>query len=1275
MPNYDRSGTLRFNFAGMNSVQPPDAMPGSKYPLAINARAYLKDALTPRLPQGSNLLPGPLPNLVHSLHRMDDTTPQPIPVTPFGPDAAGTGTDVSFPGQVWSNPGNITIEDGNYATVSVSGSTTSAGPNGPTVASLSGLGNTWANPNNIFSQDGVYAVTTLFDGDASRNINGSTYGFAIPSTATITGIVLTAYVNKTGGPTTHLAIFGLQLTKAGVATGTTRGTGTLPAGVSTYTFGSSVDLWGTTWTPADINNAGFGFTLRAESVLNAGTVGVDFVSIQVFYTIPGTVSISDLLQGTSFGFAFPGGDIVSGFLVEIKGFQTGPGSLTVQMLKAGVLVGATKNITLPGANAFVSLGGSYDLWGATWLPADVNNANFGVSIQAANTGTASQFNIDFVRITAYGYPPGSFAGFVLIEGATDKVYVGNTQVASGMSGKRLAMVPFRPSTSVSPWMYIGDSNKLIKIRSDMTTYKTGIQEPQFPAVAADSGAGPITATGMIYAYKYRSSATGAVSNPSPTAFTSTYNPAAKNVLVTCTASADPQVDLIDVYRFGDVLDFTYVTTISNAAPTFIDTLSAVAIANNPLMQFDDFEPFPSIDTPKKGTCTIAAGVLSGTVNLTQTGGDTFNQRWLGGTIISVTPVGGGAAQPTNLILFARPTGANTLVAQIQPVGTALAPGAYNFTITQPILAAQPLPAFWGPTDNSAFMFACGDPLRPGTLYFTKGNNPDSAPDTNSLELTSPAEPLIGGCIVGGIALVLSGERGWLIYPNFAQATATIVGVVGSPFNTVPSISDRGLFTKEGICTDGGGNAYYIAKDSIRKSPMGTGSQSITDDDLYNLFPHEGNQQQIYVIAGISVYPPDYSQPDGMALRFSQGYVYFDYIGIDNNRYTLAFDTVNDAWSVDQYASVATIHADNPGAFISPGPDVPLGPLVGCVDGTVRQLSSTGNEANVNMTVLTPAYDAGDQRATKHFGDIYMETTTPIGVTGNFGLALWSDRYSTQQLAALSPATIPASAGIRVGSVLELNNGDGVYARDLGMVITCPINDVGSILHLAQPSTVLQPETIGMRATDWYGSDTPNAKFVQGLIIEADTANVPKQIVIQSGDDQSVVALAEVGSGIAFNGRMKIAFSTASPFIAHTYRLKSLDTVPWRVWSVDWVTVPCPELCQEWHTEAMSHGLKGYQHLGDMNIAHISTTDLILTLVPDQGPPQIVVIPNSSGQQIKTVVTIPAFKFKLVQYGFSSPQPFRLWKEDIEVGVKQWGDAGPYQILRPFGGESAPGAEV
>jgi hypothetical protein len=74
-------------------------------------------------------------------------------------------------------------------------------------------------------------------------------------------------------------------------------------------YGNSTDLWGTTWTPADINNTGFGAVLSVFNTrsFGAATATVDFMRITVTYTLPGslnwyTVSSGGTLIGSGASF-------------------------------------------------------------------------------------------------------------------------------------------------------------------------------------------------------------------------------------------------------------------------------------------------------------------------------------------------------------------------------------------------------------------------------------------------------------------------------------------------------------------------------------------------------------------------------------------------------------------------------------------------------------------------------------------------------------------------------------------------------------------------------------------------------------------------------------------------------------------------------------------------------------------------------------------------------------------------------------------------------------
>ena len=163
-----------------------------------------------------------------------------------------------------------------------------------------------------------------------------------------------------------------------------------------------------------------------------------------------------------------------------------------------------------------------------------------------------------------------------------------------------------------------------------------------------------------YRYVYRSSATGATSNPSPESSSESV-PVTANT-VTSLWSNDPQVDVVDYYRIDSVTaSFTYVATgpNDNAGNPFTTPGTNTPISDSlldtelgtQLLNYDNFEPFPSIDLPQKGVCNVSGGVITwvsgGAIGGSATG---FNPRWLAGTVIII-----GSPTSLSYVLIARPT--------------------------------------------------------------------------------------------------------------------------------------------------------------------------------------------------------------------------------------------------------------------------------------------------------------------------------------------------------------------------------------------------------------------------------------------------------------------------------------------------------------------------------------------------------------------------------------------------------------------------------------------
>ena len=152
---------------------------------------------------------------------------------------------------------------------------------------------TWSNLANLFSTSSFSNASLPYYLPLpvrSYYIVGQGFGFSIPVGATINGIVVTlqssAVDNTQSGGARDYSI---KIVKNNTITGNDKSTLTL-INLGTFanrTYGSSTDLWGTTWTAADINNSNFGIAYSAElttSPKGTVTVQVRNLRITVHYT-------------------------------------------------------------------------------------------------------------------------------------------------------------------------------------------------------------------------------------------------------------------------------------------------------------------------------------------------------------------------------------------------------------------------------------------------------------------------------------------------------------------------------------------------------------------------------------------------------------------------------------------------------------------------------------------------------------------------------------------------------------------------------------------------------------------------------------------------------------------------------------------------------------------------------------------------------------------------------------------------------------------------------
>jgi hypothetical protein len=990
------------SFKGIDLTSPLNRMPGGRVAMAENVRAYIEGGFTLR-----NALSNPLivvDSSIHTLARMNDTTPagpdsgycyiigtdsgsvfvnnvkvasgqtgDPISIIPFRPNTSVRPwgylfDDAAFP--------NVTVDSGYQCTgnikVSSTGISRKTGIKEPQVApgvSTSGTTSPFSgalNANSVPWTNYLGQNTTNYN--YSQTTQPGTGGVGNPFIIALPVGSQSVTISVTGTATVNGSVHAPGDTGPGGAgfpgnftPGPKIVIGAFTDGAGNVLFSAAppvplvipVGAGGTFQVPAgavqlqvgiDSNNAGFAANTGAFAVTG-------FVTISSVSTKPATLgNVTAYVWGDS-----PHSGQVASYIWKNpadggagipRSIGTAPVTTTNNSWQIDTTPAAGNPTALPQWDTLTSGGavsGDIPLFPAPFPQSTPNTTNFNTCI----VGTIF-FPAGGVYTLTLSYKDQIMLG---IGGGVTATYLSGAAPASyspsGISGQTISVAsglplvfvstPAGPLTTTLQLTVPGPGSYQFEIDWDfwfhtgrtMVMTINGAVIPPLPAG---------TRSNVVYWYTWEASETGAESNPSPPS-SPQVTPVLDNV-VTPTFSPDQQVDKTNYYRQDQGLaNPTFIGQGPNTNPPtpIIDSQSDLAVANNRQLEFDNFEPVPSIDLPASGTCNVSGGVITATTGQ-------FNTRWLAGTVILI-----GAPPPysTPVIpqvayrFIARPTSNTQVVIPGVPDGTNLL-----WNISEPKLAAQPLAYGAGPTDNINYCFLVGDPLRPGTLYWSKASNLDAWPDTNQFDVTDPSEPLVNVALSNGLGVLFSIKRAWIIVPNFFNALATVTGTSGSTWTLQATAISRGLFIPRCVAVEGGGRIPFRVDDGIHLSRGGAASVSITDDDLYPLFVHEGSTPQSIVRNGVTIFPPDDSRPDKQKFSIVNGYLYYDHYGTDGQPHTWVFDFRAMGWIWDTYATPPTSHAMNEG-------ESQQGTLAGGHDATVRLMTSAPTEL-INGLVVTPA---------------------------------------------------------------------------------------------------------------------------------------------------------------------------------------------------------------------------------------------------------------------------------------------------------------------------------
>lgn len=436
--------------------------------------------------------------------------------------------------------------------------------------------------------------------------------------------------------------------------------------------------------------------------------------------------------------------------------------------------------------------------------------------------------------------------------------------------------------------------------------------------------------------------------------------------------------------------------------------------------------------------------------------------------------------------------------------------------------AQPLPALWGPLEG--MLLGCGDPYRPGHLYFSNANSPDHWASDGNVEVCPPSEELMGGGLIGHQGFVFSTQRLYLIYPN-------LTGSVG--VTVVPTQCKRGIRSRWAFCT-GPGGIYFVAEGEGVFVTQG-GEEEEISRDIRPIF--RGETAHAYL-------PVDWLAKSAIRLSTWQNSLYLLYQDTDGARQVLVYDFLEQRWRHYHFGrALSTVQGEEETTL-----------LLGALNGgkTYTHHGTSDDTLPIAAICRTGAFDGG-VREEKLFGDQILDCDRQ-------GVDLVLQNFLNEETVDNLAQAVAEGAG-RQRYILDGFGEVPQRARSISTEIRWSSAHDLPILYRLGYAVTEQPEITQRRVTNWDDLNHPDEKWVSGITFDVDTGNVARTIIIErdfAGLRTTVATLT-----VQTNGRHKVAFSwPAVP--AHMVRVRPTDECQfWILYRTDWIALPEPPRIAGW----------------------------------------------------------------------------------------------------------------
>lgn len=433
---------------------------------------------------------------------------------------------------------------------------------------------------------------------------------------------------------------------------------------------------------------------------------------------------------------------------------------------------------------------------------------------------------------------------------------------------------------------------------------------------------------------------------------------------------------------------------------------------------------------------------------------------------------------------------------------------------------QPVSSLWGPLQD--LLFACGDPYRPGLVYYCKPGNPNSWPPDNTVEVTTPSEPLHAGCLYGGQAFVFSTERAFVLYPNFGgesvSVTSTITQCTRGPINPW-------------ALTTGIGGIYFIAPDGIYRTVGG---------------PEEWLSKKIDPIfrgkTKNGLAPIDFSDLTSIRLEMFENELYFLYKDTNGAYQTLVYSLAFQFWR--QYSFNI-----NPSVFYNDAENSVSTLLVGGrTTGKTYTLSGFSDDgAAISSSFRSRVEDFSRPRMEKRFGDQLLDLDTQ-------GVQITLQNYLNNESIVNPVETFDAVPG-RTRAIFDGFGTIPQRAFNINTDISWSSATAAPIIYQLGTTMIIEPDVTINRVTQWDDLGLPDASYIMGVTFDCDTGGQDRTIIVEGDYHGTITTIATLT--VNCDGRHKQKFSWAGAR-ANKVRIRpNDDCLAWQLFKCDWIFQPEP----------------------------------------------------------------------------------------------------------------------